>query len=351
MELRRAPRVICDLWAMIAGVHEAPIRLTGDISLTGIFFELDRDVGAAGSLQWMKLETLDHRFGVEVMARIIRSLRDDDVEEPGPRFGLAFEFMPDTAARFTALQELVSAIVREVPVEPEPLESSDLPRAAVFHPRVSRLTLEANWPVRIGEIVQVVFRSPGTETRIPFEGQVIAVERASGPKDPPAYAVDVELSPPGVRILSKTPSSHSSISESVDIIFNALVEDAESHKKERSERKEHLVGLLSRISVTSLLSLFELERVTGQMRLVGTDQKLTLYVREGEIIDAVTSDGIEGREALRGVLQWQDGSFDFTPMEIDREDRIGMPMTMLLLELARELDESESDVDIIGEAD
>jgi hypothetical protein len=339
-ELRRAPRVICDLWVTIAGVHHTPVRLIGDISLVGVFFEVDHNVGAAGSLQWLRLETIDRRFTAEVMARIIRSITLDDVAQSEPRFGIAFEFMPDTVARFTALQELVSAVLREVVEEPVELESSDLPHAALFHPRISRMHLETNWPVRIGEIVQVVFRSPATQTRIPFEGQAVSVTRIASPTEETAYAVDVELSGPGVRMASNLPAAASTISESVDLIFNVLLDEAEVKKRERSERKEHLVGLLSRISVTSLFSLFELERVSGEMRLMRGDEKLHVYVRDGAIIDAVRSDDVAGREALRGIMNWQDGAFDFTPMEIERDDRIGLGTTMLLLDLAREHDEA-----------
>ena len=339
-ELRRAPRVICDLWVTIAGVHDAPVRLLGDISLVGVFFEVDHNVGVPGSLQSLRLETVDRRFSAEVMARIVRTITLDDVSRAEPRFGIAFEFMPDTVARFTALQELVSAVLRELVEEPIELESSDLPHAAIFLPRISRMELEANWPVRIGELVQVVFRTPGAQSRIPFEGRVVASNRISSPKEEPAYAVEVELSPPGVRVASNLPAAASSISESVDLIFNVLVDEAEAKKRERSERKEHLVGLLSRISVTSLFSLFELERVSGEMRLMRGDERLHVYVRDGAIIDAVRSDDVTGRDALRGIMTWRDGAFDFTPMEIDREDRLGLTTTSLLLDLAREHDEA-----------
>ncbi len=217
MELRRAPRVSCDLWVAISGVDAAPVRRRGDISLTGLFIEVDRPVGVAGSLQWLKLWSPDQRFSAEVMGRIIRSITLDDVMDIEPRLGVAFDFMPDSAARFTALQNLVGAILhQQASLSTEEVESRDLPRAAVFLPKISRMRVEANWPVRIGEIVQVVFRSPGTHTRIPFEGQVVAVERTAVPAGPPSYHVDVSLSPAGQRSEAEASGAQTSISDSVD---------------------------------------------------------------------------------------------------------------------------------------
>jgi hypothetical protein len=340
-DLRRAPRVVSDLLVHVAGVDDHPVQRRCDVSLTGIFFELDRQVGGAGSVQWMRLATLDRRHTVEIMGRIIRTMSMDDVAQPEARFGIAFEFMPDSSARYNALQELVRAVLRDAAAREAQaaVESRDLPKAAVFHPRISRMHLEANWPVRSGEIVQVVFRSPGTQTRIPFEGQVTAVERTMGLSSP-SFLVEVELSAPGVRAPGSSQSS-SSISESVDLIFNVLLDEAgEKKKKEPSQRKEHLVGLLSRINITSLFALFEMERVSGEMRLTHEDKKVYIYVREGAIVDARRTDtNAGGREALRGITSWKEGAFDFTYQDVDRADRIGTSTTALLLDLAREEDE------------
>jgi hypothetical protein len=333
---------------MVAGVDTAPVERHGDISLTGIFFELEREVGAAGSVQWLRLTSLDRRHTVEVLARVIRSITLDDLAQPEPRFGVAFEFMPDSAERFASLQNLVGSLLHQAATEQAAAEidTHDLPRAAVFHPRITRMYLEANWPVRTGEIVQVVFRSPGTKTRIPFEGQVVAVQRAATAPGTSAYDVEVELRPPGVRAGSQ--STHGTISESVDLIFNVLLDEASEKRKSPASRKEHLVGLLSRISITSLLSLFDLERVSGHLRVKRGDQRIHIYVREGQIVDAVRDGSTAlARDVLRSVVMSREGTFDFTPQEIDRPDRIGLGTTALMLELAREHDESESgDVDL-----
>jgi hypothetical protein len=103
----------------------------------------------------MRLSTMDRRATVEIMGRIIRSISMDDVAQPGARFGVAFEFMPDSSARYSALQELMRAVLKEAAASEAraSLESRDLPKAAVFHPRINRMSLEANWPVRLNEIV------------------------------------------------------------------------------------------------------------------------------------------------------------------------------------------------------
>ncbi len=123
-----------------------------------------------------------------------------------------------------------------------------------------------------------------------------------------------------------------------------LLDSGDPEEPPRPSRKEHLVGLLSRIGIASLFSLFDLERVSGEMRLALGDRRIRVYVRDGRVIDAVRA-GSNGtaREALRGVIEAKDGTFDFTPMDIDRPDRIGLSTTGLLLELAREHDEGSDD--------
>lgn len=66
----------------------------GDISATGIFFDMDLDVGPVGTVQWLHVATLDRTKIIHVMAHVVRVVSLADVHREVK--GVALEFMPES---------------------------------------------------------------------------------------------------------------------------------------------------------------------------------------------------------------------------------------------------------------
>lgn len=112
--------------------------------------------------------------------------------------------------------------------------------------------------------------------------------------------------------------------EEVVAQVGALIEMANRLKKQRegfssespaSSRGSAFQGDIAQVSISTILTLLELERRTGLLRVKAEDGKRAeLELAEGTFI-AVTIDGKPGdpTELLRAVLRWKRGSFAFKP--------------------------------------
>jgi len=104
----------------------------------------------------------------------------------------------------------------------------------------------------------------------------------------------------------------------------ALIEMANRLKKQRegfssegpaSSRGSAFQGDIAHVSISTILTLLELERRTGLLKIKAEDgRRAALELAEGTFI-AVTVDGKPGEptELLRVVLRWKKGSFAFKP--------------------------------------
>jgi hypothetical protein len=146
--------------------------------------------------------------------------------------------------------------------------------------------------------------------------------------------------PPGSQEDAATPESPPSL----DDLLSSLI--APPNDGRRRRRAYHLAGQVSRVPLTTLASLFEMERMTGELAVRKGAEKARIYVDGGRIIDVSPLGASETpRERLRAVLGWREGSFEFDVKAVTRADRIGTSTTALLLDLARESDEAERDQD------
>jgi CheY-like chemotaxis protein len=104
-----------------------------------------------------------------------------------------------------------------------------------------------------------------------------------------------------------------------------------------------LRGSLVDITLGTLLSLFEFERKSGVLLLLGGGEIARVFVAEGRCIkvEASAKNGaLRARDKLMRLLDWKEGQFEFSPMAIGGRDEIGVATTALLLEHARRSDES-----------
>lgn len=104
-------------------------------------------------------------------------------------------------------------------------------------------------------------------------------------------------------------------------------------------------GSIEQLGLSTLLMMLEMEKKSGILVLDRPQEMVRIYVRQGRIVDAgvettlVDPTTVQGAEAIFYALKWHEGQFDFTPGEISHPDAIGQPMTSLLMEGARRLDE------------
>ena len=106
-------------------------------------------------------------------------------------------------------------------------------------------------------------------------------------------------------------------------------------------RDEHLLkGTLAQLSVPDLLQTLESTRRSGTMALRDRGRNATLWLREGQVIDAEADGGLKGQEAVFAIADWSEGTFeaDFKPISVPQ--RISVSTSYLLLEAMRRLDES-----------
>jgi hypothetical protein len=83
-----------------------------------------------------------------------------------------------------------------------------------------------------------------------------------------------------------------------------------------------------------------MERMTGELTVRHDIEEVRIYDDAGILVDIEPLHaGETARARLRAVLGWHAGSFEFDMLPVERENRIGMSTTALLLDLARQHDE------------
>jgi two-component system, OmpR family, response regulator len=112
--------------------------------------------------------------------------------------------------------------------------------------------------------------------------------------------------------------------EEVVAQVGALIEMANRLRKQResfssespaSSRRSAFQGDIAHVSISTILTLLELERRTGVLKVKTEDgQRAELELADGTFV-AVTLDGEPGdpTELLRALLRWKRGSFAFKP--------------------------------------
>lgn len=102
-----------------------------------------------------------------------------------------------------------------------------------------------------------------------------------------------------------------------------------------------LRGEIEHVGVSSLLSFLEMERKSGVLLVISGDVA-RLFFAEGRLLRAEIegeSPGLSSRAAAMRILDSLAGQFEFAPQDVAEKDELGMSITALLLEHAREKDE------------
>jgi two-component system OmpR family response regulator len=102
-------------------------------------------------------------------------------------------------------------------------------------------------------------------------------------------------------------------------------------------------GDISLLSLPTMLSMLEMERRNGTLRISGDQKKEAIFEVVQGAVGQVTLGGKprDPVEAMRSVLQWQKGSFAFTPGDVDTDRAQARSVGALLLEAMKREDETE----------
>jgi CheY-like chemotaxis protein len=105
-----------------------------------------------------------------------------------------------------------------------------------------------------------------------------------------------------------------------------------------------LRGTLGEISLATLLSLLDFERKSGILVVRLEDNVARMFVAGGRVVKVEgPHDKLSSRDRILYLLDWTDGTFEFTACEVVGEDDIGLQTQHLLLEHARTRDQDDDD--------
>lgn len=344
MEARRSARIASTFWVAIAGVDAEPRQCYGDISGTGVYFETDADVGHPGTVQYLQVATDTRDRSVGVMAYVVRRITLEDVH--GAATGVAFAFMPESGPATDKLLSFVKHVIVKRNAGDPSIEMPNMSTRAATHVAgaeatlqaltVSSLTLETSWAVQEGEELRVDIMPPGANKPLRLSGRadkiiaLTAVNAAAEPRYQIQLSIENERVPQTMR--------EGELSRTLDQLFSSLIAPNANGKRTLEPARE-LYGLLARVHMSTLCSLFELEKMSGRLLLQKRGDSATVFIRDGQIVDVDVTDGRSPRARMRDLFGWDEGAFEFFAEPVDRPDTVHMSTTALLLDLAREEDE------------
>ena len=99
-------------------------------------------------------------------------------------------------------------------------------------------------------------------------------------------------------------------------------------------------NFLSGLPITSFLHILEQDQQTCSLIVSAEVKRGVLFIKEGELIDAVVDDDI-GIEAANIILSWKDATIEMADAE-ERPRKINTPLTQIVLQATVNQDEALS---------
>ncbi len=280
----------------------------GDISLDGLFVEIDREVGEPGTVHRLRMRSRDKAVRLAIEARVARVTRSDDLLHGSQVTGVGFELLAYDAETRAALDHFLAHVAKK--------RLTDLADAASEELEVAGLSVETSWALRKGERVGIEVPSPSGGC-VRYEGQAVRSRRGKSGR----WRTRVSLT--GEASDSDEPRHVGGIREALTEVPTA-----------------HLSGDLSRFRMPTLLTLADLERTTGELRIHRGPQQAIVYLHQGRVVD-VEGLGLPREQQLAALCGWTQGAFELFLRDVDRPDLFGLPTTALLIDLARAHDEAQ----------
>lgn len=114
---------------------------------------------------------------------------------------------------------------------------------------------------------------------------------------------------------------------------------ARMHRTARAQNeRKTLRGDLNQVTLGSLLSFIEGEKLTGELIVVGRS-RARLAIRNGALLRVELNEPVPASERIYIVLDWKRGQFDFVAQTVEGDEK-PMSLTGVLLEHARRSDEA-----------
>jgi len=350
-------RIVGDFQVRIVGLEEAPARRRGNISVTGVYFEVDDYDADPGTVERLELASTDGNRTVLCLACLARIVTVADLWETARVAGVAFQFLPGDEKARQDILGLVSHVARqrllgdEVLLEQLGLDAAlnvgtgQRRPARIQAVRSTSLVMETEWPVERGARVGLAIEPPQGANLVQIQGVVEESRAITGDSGQSRYRVQVALHATDGHEPAEDPEADSGdpAGATLDDAFASLLDNLLKPDAVQSSvaRAPHIEGDLARVGVASVLSLLEFEKMSGTLRLVRASLRAILFVKEGRVVDAELVDSDEKPlEVLEQVVQWTQGTFRFLVEAIDRPDLLRMTTTALILDALREVDEN-----------
>jgi len=331
LEHRSRVRITWRFWVAVEGIDDFPRLRYGNISATGVYFEVDRPIGAPGSVQWLHLAANEHATPVEVMGRVVRFDRDAH-HLHGANEGVALAFMVEDEATRQSLLRLVREVAT-LRMEQEEGGGHGLERAGSgVGPGVQRLLLETTMPMSVGQLVtfSIQMGEEGSGA-LKLRGRVAQVQPLSRTGEGTLNRVSIQMieSAPRSSGLHAVPTGETT---TVDLQFSDLVVSVPDEvEPEDVSSSGDLMGHLSRVKLTSLLAFLERSRFSGELRLENGGREAVIFIDRGRLLDVEARPPFPTpRTALAHVVRWREGTFHFVAGEVQREDRLQIRSESLL---------------------
>ena len=341
---RRGTRVDDAFWVEIVGIDEGKRLAYGNVSVSGIYFRRDGDLGerrwpwrwAAATIEQLRIATQRSPDEVcTVLGCLVRRNTVEDIWSDKPSTGMAYQFLPESDAQIDQIAGLVRAAGRNLVETGAVLES--LPLRATIHgesprPRVAslyrvsagRIVLEASRPLEEGKFVRMDVRSPGDAPDISVHCRVIAPQ---------------ERHPEPGRVLSTLELDTRDVSfDELCTRLSAFIQDVVVPDEAGPLRAiPHFQGSLERVSLPSVLTVAAHLRSCGTLKLKGNNGRAWLRLHDGHLVDGRDSRSEAGSSPhalvtrLRG---WRETVFEY----VDGDGDGAGPYRVPLLELAAGLE-------------
>ncbi len=330
----------------IAGPGSAPALRRGDISSSGLYIEGDPDVGGVGTVKHLRVGLPGTEGLVEVLGRVVRRVIVEDLRGTTV-MGVAFEFLFTTDESRAEVAGMVAGIAdrertdsgRQFAIQHAfdaevGRPSEERHDATVYVVGMDNLSLETAWPARTGEVIECLVRAPRSNKEFTFTGSVVGSALVRGSDD--RYRVEIRFASGGA------PEEPAISGGSIDDAINVLLEESIRPRdySRLAGANADMRGNTTNVPLHSLLTLAEMERLTGVLTLEIDGGAGTVFLREGRVVDVELSTGADDpRDALRTLIEWSNAEFEYSSGAVDREDRLDAKTWVLLLELAKEHDE------------
>jgi CheY-like chemotaxis protein len=112
-----------------------------------------------------------------------------------------------------------------------------------------------------------------------------------------------------------------------------------AERRDSEAETEEIEGALSQLGLPDLLQTLAANRRTGRVTLRRAAERGEVDLQDGRPVDARTG-GVQGEKALFRLIGWREGSFSFQPGVLPAQTRISRSIDALLLDGARQLDET-----------